>query len=261
MTWIAHEACPECRSRGKDTTGDNLGVHEDGHKFCFSCGYFLPANKIIQIGDIRDYLSNNKRRDEDATRTPDLPGDYSTIIPLEPLVWLRSYDISADEIAKHKIGWSTNLQRLIFPIFGEEGQLLMWQGRFFPASNLPGVRRAKYFTCGHPDEIQSFFGKDDAGEGLVVVVEDVVSAIKVARVKPSMCLWGSELSLKKFKRISQYFKHLVIWLDSDKESYQIRSGLKARPYFEAVSQVFTEKDPKSYTTSEIEKWISYSLKK
>jgi len=36
---IEREACPACQSRGKDTSADNLAVYDDGHKYCFACGY------------------------------------------------------------------------------------------------------------------------------------------------------------------------------------------------------------------------------
>ena len=35
-----HEPCPQCRGQGRDTKGDNLAVYDDGHKYCFACGYW-----------------------------------------------------------------------------------------------------------------------------------------------------------------------------------------------------------------------------
>lgn len=36
---IARKQCPACFANGKDTAGDNLGVYDDGHSWCFACGY------------------------------------------------------------------------------------------------------------------------------------------------------------------------------------------------------------------------------
>jgi len=44
---IRHEQCPDCAKHGKDTAGDNLGIYDDGHSYCFSCGYYLRGNELI----------------------------------------------------------------------------------------------------------------------------------------------------------------------------------------------------------------------
>ena len=37
---VSHkEACPKCQEEGRDRSGDNLAVYDDGGAFCFSCGY------------------------------------------------------------------------------------------------------------------------------------------------------------------------------------------------------------------------------
>tara|TARA_Y100000310_G_C20680503_1_gene815652 strand:+ start:1423 stop:3153 length:1731 start_codon:yes stop_codon:yes gene_type:complete len=34
------ERCPKCASQGMDKSADNLAVYDDGHKYCFACGYY-----------------------------------------------------------------------------------------------------------------------------------------------------------------------------------------------------------------------------
>ena len=36
---VRKEACPKCQAVGRDNSGDNLGVYDDDHVHCFSCGY------------------------------------------------------------------------------------------------------------------------------------------------------------------------------------------------------------------------------
>jgi twinkle protein len=38
-------ACPKCVANGGDTSGDNLAVYNDGHKYCFACGYYEKGDK------------------------------------------------------------------------------------------------------------------------------------------------------------------------------------------------------------------------
>ena len=39
------ERCPKCASLGNDTSGDNLAVYDDGHAYCYSCGYYKRGDK------------------------------------------------------------------------------------------------------------------------------------------------------------------------------------------------------------------------
>lgn len=38
-TLTGRERCPNCAAEGRDTSADNLAVYNDGHKYCYSCGY------------------------------------------------------------------------------------------------------------------------------------------------------------------------------------------------------------------------------
>jgi twinkle protein len=46
---LSHEQCPACAEQGRDTSADNLGVFDDGHKYCFACTYYEG-----QDGDINN---------------------------------------------------------------------------------------------------------------------------------------------------------------------------------------------------------------
>tara|TARA_R110000824_G_scaffold241589_2_gene430349 strand:+ start:2843 stop:4480 length:1638 start_codon:yes stop_codon:yes gene_type:complete len=41
---ISKKPCPKCRTKGEDRKGDNLAVYDDGHDYCFKCG-FLQFDK------------------------------------------------------------------------------------------------------------------------------------------------------------------------------------------------------------------------
>jgi twinkle protein len=41
--FVSRERCPKCAESGQDRSGDNLAVFSDGHKFCFSCNYFIGS--------------------------------------------------------------------------------------------------------------------------------------------------------------------------------------------------------------------------
>lgn len=43
---LHHEQCPSCSAKGEDREGNNLGVYDDGHKYCFKEGLFFPADNV-----------------------------------------------------------------------------------------------------------------------------------------------------------------------------------------------------------------------
>jgi len=36
---VRRERCPACEKNGRDNSGDNLAIYDDGHSYCYSCGY------------------------------------------------------------------------------------------------------------------------------------------------------------------------------------------------------------------------------
>lgn len=50
---ISKEQCPNCAKTGGDTSGDNLAVYDDGHKWCYACNYYEKANK--EFIDLEEY--------------------------------------------------------------------------------------------------------------------------------------------------------------------------------------------------------------
>ena len=249
---IRHEPCPNCGPI-QDGAGDNLGVYDDGHKWCFACGYFVPSSGIISIQDVRARLAQQAAKNFAAP--PELPGDHTYLIPIHAFTWLKKYDLTSREINDHRIGWSSQYERIIFPVYDEDGELLMWQGRYCPFPESPLEERPKYFTQGSRDKTLTLLGAQPSKDGMVCLVEDFVSAIKVARVCSAHCLWGSEVSLARMKRLSLLFPHIILWLDKDKASHATKCAIKARPYFEKVSSIYTERDPKTYSTEELKQWI------
>ena len=101
----------------------------------------------------------------------------------------------------------------------------------------------------------AIFGHEDKNNKSICVVEDFISTIKIARVNPSLCLWGSELSIQRLRRLAVFFDRLIIWLDKDKTAYSARCEIKARPYFSEITGIYTENDPKCYSTEAVKAWL------
>jgi hypothetical protein len=237
--FISHHSCPKCGS------SDAYAEYDDGHFWCFSCKHFVPAN-ALNIKQVERQLIKTVKG------VRPLPLDYTLEIPKEPYIWLKKYSLTNEEITNNKLGWSQSESMLIFPYFGEESNVICWQGRFFPA------RSPKVYTCGFPDShILLHHSGDRNTLRRVVVVEDAISAIKVSRVCDSSELLGSNLSMHKAVGLSRTYSHLTLWLDYDKIKEMIKFIERYRSLYDKIDMVVTKTDPKEHSTEQIKEILKY----
>lgn len=225
--FIQHEGCPRCGSR------DNLAVYDDGHKWCFGCRLYIPPTNT-PINEIVNRLEGNKEKYNN--NSPELPIDFSVGLPKEPMLWLKKYGITLQEVLDNHIGWSNRESMMIFPYFSE-GEVIFWQGRYFPA------RKPKVYSCGYPHK-SLLIHKTKEKSKYVVLVEDPVSAVKVSRYVDSMPLFGCNCPQNTLIRLHRYYEGIYIWLDFDKLGEAMKLKNKCTALFKNVKIISTQEDPK-----------------
>jgi len=233
-------------------------VWDDGHKWCFGCGYYIPASQWSQL--LSESNANVSPRSS-SRGVVSLPDDYTTQLPRLAVDWLSQYRLTKQEIARNGIGWSVDGvvtgrgalgPLLILPVWdaGVAGTgVLLWQGRNF------GREGIKYYTRGLRDDILPIYRSLGRNADTIVVVEDIISAIKLSRCVDSMPLLGSFLNKEKALRLSKLYSHLTFWLDYDKAKEAVKQADALRPFFQTVEVVITERDPKQYSTEEMKQWL------
>jgi hypothetical protein len=241
VVFVKHTPCPECGSR------DNLGHWSDGHSYCFGCGGGSRGQRTF------DSVKQSFQHKSEGG-IPPLPDDVGVYIPDVPYSWLKKC-LTDEEILKHRIYWSQEKESVIFPVYDQEGTLLMWQSRYFGSNK----KYPKYLTKGYKGDILHTLG--DFPSGRIVLVEDLISAIVVSRVENSMPLWGSTIHLKTLKRVSSYYGQLAIWLDADKLSTAVKATGPARLLFQSVEVVTTDQDPKYQTLEQLQEKLGKPLDK
>lgn len=251
--FIKHEPCPDCGSR------DNVAVYDDG-KYCFGCGWYQSKGKIESFVHKKEQLT---LKGVDKTKTVLLPSDIKFDIPLIPRAWLRKYGITEREIKENRFCWSDRQKYLIFPVYNSVGDLVFWQARVFKQMNLPEgtVKRPdppKYITIGQKDDYFHIIGEKEELKTLVLV-EDMLSAIKVSRVAPSMPLFGSTLSDERAMRLSQRYQQVILWLDKDKWTESLQYSNRFKYIFDKFGIVSTKEDPKELDITQIKKQLHWHL--
>jgi len=233
--FVKHEPCPKCGSR------DNLGVWEDGHKFCFGCKYYVPPTPTLDQLK-RKTMENNKNN---VVSSIDTSG-FTAIIPVRAVTWLKKYGITDIEIQHYRLLWDTYKDSLVFPLFDERGSIVLTNSRYFG----PNPDHPKYITNGHKSRNTVYIRNRNTPTTLVLV-EDFVSALKVARQASSIPLFGSTVSPECVKWASGTFKQLRIWLDMDKASQSLLEASKLSQYCPDSRVILTPLDPKEYSNNQI----------
>jgi len=235
MSYFIHnEQCPRCRKQGNDLSKDNLAVYSDEHKYCFRCGYYVPADKIHII---KSYIEKPTKYN---LQTPGIC-DFT----LETITYLKRYGLTDDEIYGNLSGHK--------------------DGYVFKTSNFYLIRRLhekpKVMIYGNVVGNEPVWLSDNDTE-TITICEDVLSAIKISRVISSCALLKTAIHDKLLVRLSKQFNNCILWLDPDMHTHMIKIILpKIKPYFKEVKVIMSEKDPKEYSTENIrEQLIEMSLR-
>jgi len=231
--------CPACAEQGKDRSGDNLGVYSDGHSYCFNCSYSSGASLTGKLG----------KQSKEQKVIPDLPNDIDTTLSKEASTWLQQYFTDTKDFPL--CYWSNEESELIFPIMdSQQRNLLAWQYRYF-GDNKDHPKWVGYGINENLIHVITPSGSTIHSSALVLV-EDLISAYKVGQLAPTLCLFGSNISLKKLATLKTLgYTEIVIWLDFDKRHYAIESAQKTQSIGLKTKVIHTIKDPKEYSYIEI----------
>lgn len=235
---IRHEQCPECARLGRDRTKDNLAIYSDGHVHCFSCGYHTFPDAIAQY-------KNKKAPALVSQHKVFLPEDIEFSYPDNALKWMEQYGFNRNSLIKHNIGWSPSTSLLVFPYYFD-GILFAWQGRYF--GNNP--KHPKWLTYGKIHDYSYVLSPKTSKS--IIIVEDIVSALKLSKYQSTLPLFGSHISPKKFQEISYFYDTIIIWLDPDKKKEALQFQKIGLQYCANVFVVFSDKDPKELKEQELE---------
>lgn len=257
---IDHNPCPSCTKMGRDKHGDNLGVYEDGHVHCFSCGYHTSVSIYSQMLE-RD--KDAELHDRKLGRILRLPDDCKALLEVEEskyCFWLDQYDLTVKEIRDNLLLFSEQGVYLrnkneqvkplvVFPVYSSSN-LCCWHGRSlsYPAT------KTKWVIKGNPSEIIHPFIANSHSE-ICTVCEDILSGIKIGRIQDCYPLFGKNVSATLLKYLSTNYSQLNIWLDFDAVEDMIRLKRRLEPYFRKVQIIVSPHDPKLYSTEEIREFL------
>ena len=205
----------------------------------------IPPGDIVNMWKADQIYKDKPEQSPKEIRLPmDFTNDIKTY-SAAAYAWLLKYSITDEEIVKYNIGYSPHYKRVIFPVY-QDCKLVYWQGRTLDEVT---KRNPKWLNIKEQGRANIYFYAGYTRDS-IVLVEDIISAIKVGRVIKSIALLGSYipdsliLTLKDFK--------VYIWLDEDKKAEAVKYYLRLQSHSIRVWLRVTKEDPKYYTEEEIE---------
>ena len=147
---VSKTACPQCRSNGADSKGDNLGVYDDGHKYCHSCRYYAKGDNAL---DNRNYQ-----------RPQESVGVYQAL----PFHELQHKPIRKDVAEFYGVRVSVKEEdgqtqdSVYYPYFNIDGNLQAWKIRKVPK---------EFRWAGSADQVQLFGQKIFPKGKMLLLVE------------------------------------------------------------------------------------------
>ena len=185
-----------------------------------------------------------------------LPADFTQQIPAPGLAWLYKSGITQAEIRTFMIGYSPSQDRVILPVYDRDQRLIYWQGRYLGDHKRAKARKyTNQYQLGR--EMTYFCNEGHPVAGGVVLVEDILSAIKVGRVTNAVALLFATIPRKLVQSlVERGYQTIYIWLDPDKAEYTARQLMRLRSFNYPVRRVYSPRDPKCYNEVAIREFLN-----
>lgn len=251
-TRYRHPGCSDTKDRALIISRNPIGWHVH----CFRCGLSgFKSAKHLSPADMLKWTNSQRTVQIGPVEEVQLPDDMTYTIPTLGLAWLYGAGITNEEIEYYCIGYSRSLHRVILPVY-EHGELIYFQGRYLGTVD---KEHPKYMNVYQRDRKDTFFRVLSGVTGpmchTVVLVEDILSAIRVGRQVDTIALLYAHVPDKLILKLAKNYKGVVLWLDPDKWGLMGRNVLRYRSLGLQVRIVLSDKDPKKYNDQQIEKYL------
>ena len=230
--------------------------HQGYSCYCFRCGFKDFQGKGYQT---LEQLAQIKAQDElaqESMKTLELPKDINyneAEWPTEARLWLYKAGIYGPTIHSNGIGYSKFSNRVLLPTF-TDGTL-----RYFQARRLQGTGPKYINPRVDKTSLLHLCRPDDSGTKTIVVVEDVLSAIRVGSNVPCAALLGTKLSTGQANQLAEY-DTIISWFDNDRAGKDC--ALAVRRTMSLTNDVYdiqTDVDPKEHSSKQIQSILKEHL--
>jgi hypothetical protein len=234
-----------CKS-GHGNKGCSVTRTEDAHLVnCFHCGgKGVVSDKYSRV---RRHQTGGSKAVKSYYTPPEDSTELMSDWPIKAIHWVGAGGLTREEANRHGMRYSARAKRVYVPLLKGD-KVVGWLGRLIEGEG------AKYLL----NKQEDFLFHIDKGTDTCIIVEDVLSAIRIGRHHSVIAILGTSLSDYQVGALSKRYKGFKIWLDDDNPTVKMKqvSAKNRLDIFGRVSMIKTEHDPKTYTDKQIEEVIN-----
>lgn len=191
-----------------------------------------------------------------------MPDDAGTQFSEDAVRWMERFYLDVPTAIRRGVLYSPSRDQIIYQLGN------VWQARNLSSvvrSNATGkARPSKNFTSGNVNECTHIYGAPNPEQlgderAVLVIVEDPVSAIRVAVLYDAMPLLGSHLATSRLNAVAGLYgpsSRVFIWLDSDKLTESRNIARRFQMVGVSARVIWTELDPKCYKDNKLVEILS-----
>lgn len=250
MSYIVHKhlSCPRCKHNGCFT------IYSDG-THCFSCKY-TSSEKYRDL-----FLEKTFPEKPETAVYTELPPKVS--LSIDSLIFLEKRGINAhlrfrygiyEGLVYNHVVRKTE-RRLVLP-FWCDGKMLGYQARALDDQHPKYLGKLFFNNMG-----KIFYARNQKTD-TIVVVEDILSAIRIAKFTHAVAIVGTSLDSAGFQldKIRSFGpRNFIIWLDGDDAGMRAAVKLKKQLLFYGkVNVIYTRSDPKNLSDRELKEKLFIS---
>ena len=165
--------------------------------------------------------------------------------PVKAIAYLNRFKFTQQDTLLHGIGWSYEMNRLIFPASNLAMKSPGWQAKSFGVGT-------RYITSTRFPKFMYTHIHHPATDG-VIITEDLLSCIRASSVLSSFAVLGTGITDEMVAELTGSYRTFYIWLDNDNPTVKAqqlkmhnRLAMFGRSYI-----IKSDKEPKECTSEEI----------
>lgn len=252
---VKHE---ECSGHKYDKTLSITRVNEGLLYYCYRCGVrgirFIGMNPANAKRYLQKHIKNSIAND-----VVELPDDFWPLcqkpnsIPNKAYAWLYKYELDDSDLCEYNIGFSNKSQLVVIPIYNFiSSELIGYVGRNI---NHKYNKLPKYLNRYKQHyRVYYFIERALVAPRKLVIVEDIISAIKVHKATGFACiaLLNTSVGENTITGIMKDYQN-YLWLDDDARIKGLTQIMRLKQHGYLINQIHSSCDPKELSIHEITK--------
>lgn len=187
-----------------------------------------------------------------------LPQDFTLEIPPNKMLWLLKAGVGYELARKYGIGYSARSNRVILPVY-QDNELIAFTARAVDGEKPKYIARHKhgYNSAIFSSDPSTILPHRYGSLGVVVIVEDYLSCVRVGRITPTVAFLGTSNKADALLPKLGSDTKAVIWMDPDKAGRNGRNNLARSLSLFGIEPILlnSKRDPKFYSNREIRELI------